>query len=184
MADMHGDIDRVLFDAETIRKRIAALGAEIAERHAGDDLVVVALLKGGVVFLADLIRAVSIPMRLDFAWASSYGDGTESTRNVKLKVFPDDTLTGKTVLLVDDILDTGRTLASVVARLRQDLGASRVFTCVLLDKAARREVAIQADYVGFKVENFFVVGYGLDYADRYRNLPYIGVLKPALYAGE
>lgn len=183
-ADMHRDIERVLFDAETIRRRIADLGAEIAARHAGDDLVVVALLKGGVVFLADLIRAVSIPMRLDFAWASSYGGGTESTRDVKLRVFPDESLQGKTVLLVDDILDTGRTLAAVVGRLKRDLGASRVFTCVLLDKVARREVAMQADYVGFKVENFFVVGYGLDYADRYRNLPYIGVLRPELYRAE
>jgi hypoxanthine phosphoribosyltransferase len=184
MADIHADIDRILFDAEAIRARIANLGAEIARNHAGEDLVVVALLKGGVIFLADLIRAISAPMRLDFAWASSYGSGTESTRDVKLKVFPDETFAGKTVLLVDDILDTGRTLAAVTARLKSDLGATRVLTCVLLDKAARREVAVQADYVGFKVENFFVVGYGLDYADRYRNLPYIGVLKPALYAGK
>jgi hypoxanthine phosphoribosyltransferase len=179
---MIDDIDRVLFDEAAIRTRIAALGREISEKHKSDDLVVVALLKGGVVFLADLIRSISIPLRLDFAWASSYGDGTESTRDVRLKVFPDDRLAGKTVLLVDDILDTGRTLQAVTARLKRDLGASRVLTCVLLDKAARREVDVRADYAGFKVEDVFVVGYGLDYADRYRNLPFIGVLKPALYA--
>lgn len=179
--DMHHDVERVLFDAETIRARIAELGAEIGARHAKDDLVVVALLKGGVVFLADLIRAVPIPLKLDFAWASSYGEGTVSSRDVRLKVFPNDHLDGKTVLLVDDILDTGRTLAAVVARLKRDLGASRVLTCVLLDKAARREAAVEADYVGFKVDDHFVVGYGLDFADRYRNLPYIGVLRPELY---
>jgi hypoxanthine phosphoribosyltransferase len=178
---MHQDLERVLFDAEAIRARIAELGAEIGAKHRQDDLVVVALLKGGVVFLADLIRAVTIPMKLDFAWASSYGDGTESARDVRLKVFPNDDLAGKTVLLVDDILDTGRTLHAVVSRLKRDLGASRVLTCVLLDKTARREVALQPDYVGFKVGDHFVVGYGLDYADRYRNLPYIGVLRPEFY---
>ncbi|HYC77520.1 MAG TPA: hypoxanthine phosphoribosyltransferase [Planctomycetota bacterium] len=178
---MHQDIERTLFTPEEIRRRIAELGAEIARRHAGEELTVVALLKGGVIFLADLIRSLDLPIKLDFAWASSYGDGTTSSRDVKLKVFPHDDLAGKTVLLVDDILDTGRTLAAVTDRLKRELGAKDVRLCVLLDKAARREVPVRADYVGFVVEDVFVVGYGLDYADRYRNLPYIGVLKPEAY---
>ncbi len=180
---MHDDIERVLFDENRIRERIHVLGEEISRKHLGDELVVVALLKGGVVFLADLIRSIRIPMKLDFAWASSYGEGTQSSGTVKLKVFPHEDLSGQTVLVVDDILDTGRTLQQVCAKLKADLGARRVETCVLLDKNARRVVDIQADYVGFQVEDVFVVGYGLDFADRYRNLPYIGVLKPRCYAG-
>jgi hypoxanthine phosphoribosyltransferase len=181
---MNQDIDRVLFDEARIRDRVAALGAEISKRHRGADLVVVALLKGGVVFLADLIRAISIPMKLDFAWASSYGAKTESSGLVQLRVFPDDDLSGKTVLVVDDILDTGRTLQQVCGRLRSELGARQVETCVLLDKPMRRVVDLRADYVGFAVDDVFVVGYGLDFADRYRNLPYIGVLKASCYASE
>ncbi len=179
---MDKDIERVLFDENRIRERIRTLGTEISRRHVNDDLVVVALLKGGVVFLADLIRAITIPLKLDFAWASSYGQGTESSGTVHLRVFPLENLSGKTVLVVDDILDTGRTLQQVCHKLRTDLGAKHVVTCVLLDKAARRAVAVQADYVGFQVEDVFVVGYGLDFADRYRNLPYIGVLRPECYA--
>jgi hypoxanthine phosphoribosyltransferase len=178
---MHQDIHRVLFDEAQIRARVADLGAAISRRHAGSDLVVVALLKGGVVFLADLIRSISIPVQLDFAWASSYGNRTESSGNVVLRVFPDDDLSGKKVLVVDDILDTGRTLQQVCSRLKADLGAQAVETCVLLDKPMRRAVDLKADYVGFAVDDVFVVGYGLDFADHYRNLPYIGVLKASCY---
>jgi hypoxanthine phosphoribosyltransferase len=178
---MHQDIDRVLFDEAQIRARVAELGKTISARHAGSDLVVVALLKGGVVFLADLIRSVSIPIQLDFAWASSYGAATESSGTVKLKVFPNDDLSGKRILVVDDILDTGRTLQQVCRKLESDLGADAVETCVLLDKPSRRVVDMRADWVGFSVDDVFVVGYGLDFADRYRNLPYIGVLKPSCY---
>ncbi len=179
---MDQDIDRVLVHERRIRDRVAELGARISRDYEGKDVTVVALLKGGVVFLSDLIRSISVPMHLDFAWASSYGDGTTSSGNVALRVMPDTSLRGRHVLLVDDILDTGRTLARVSAELRDRFGAAEVKTCVLLDKAARREVDVRADYVGFEVENVFVVGYGLDFADRYRNLPYIGVLKPHLYA--
>jgi hypoxanthine phosphoribosyltransferase len=178
---MHQDIHQVLFDEAQIRARVAELGKTISAKHAGSDLIVVALLKGGVVFLADLIRSISIPIKLDFAWASSYGDRTESSGNVKLRVFPGDDLSGKTVLVVDDILDTGRTLQQVCAKLEADLGARLVETCVLLDKPMRRTVDVQANYVGFTVEDVFVVGYGLDFADNYRNLPYIGVLKASCY---
>jgi hypoxanthine phosphoribosyltransferase len=164
---VHQDIQRILFDAERIRARVHALGQAISRDLAGRDVVLLALLKGSVVFVADLLRAIDIPVRLDFAWVSSYGDGTESSGEIQIRVFPDGELAGRTVLIVDDILDTGRTLSRVV--------------CVLLDKAARRKVPVEAHYVGFPVEDVFVVGYGLDHADRYRNLPYIGVLSPERY---
>lgn len=178
---MHQDIQTILFTEDRIRSRVRELGAAITRDVAGRDVVLLALLKGSVVFFADLLRAIDAPVRVDFAWVSSYGSGTTSRGDVLLKVFPDEDFSGKVVLVVDDILDTGRTLASVVGRLREERRAAEVRTVVLLDKTARRVVPLQADWVGFPVEDFFVVGYGLDYADRYRNLPYIGVLKADRY---
>ena len=138
------------------------------------------LLNGTVMFLADLIRNLSLPLRLDFIGVSSYGAGTESgdlvfTKELRLDV------RGRDVLLVDDILDTGKTLYQVRDRLRV-LKPRRIKTCVLLNKAARRVEAVEADYVGFEIPDFFVVGYGLDFAERYRNLPFVGVLHPHVYA--
>lgn len=181
---MHRDIKDVLFPAEAIHDRVQILGAQIASDLKDETVVVLALLKGGVIFLADLIRAINRPLQLDFAWAASYGDSTESAGNVELKVFPDEDLSGKTVIVVDDILDTGRTLKAVCERLRTERGVPEVKTCVLLDKKARRAVDQDADYVGFPVDDLFVVGYGLDYAGRYRNLPYIGVLKEHCYQSQ
>ena len=181
---MHGDIKEVLFPADIIRERVQTLGAEIGTELGKEPVVVLALLKGGVIFLADLIRAINHPLQLEFAWASSYGSGQESSGEVDLKVFPDEDLTSKTVIVVDDILDTGRTLKAVCDRLQSDRKVSNIKTCVLLDKKARRAVDLDADYVGFLVDDHFVVGYGLDYAGRYRNLPYIGILKEATYQGQ
>jgi hypoxanthine phosphoribosyltransferase len=180
---MHRDIAEVLFSEEQIRQRVSELGRAISRDLEGREAVVMALLKGSVLFFADLVRSMDVPVKVEFAWASSYGAGTTSSGEVRLKVFPEVELRDRTVVVVDDILDTGRTLNAVVQRLREDHGVTDVRTCVLLDKKARRAARIDADYAGFPVDDVFVVGYGLDFADRYRNLPYIGVLKPACYAG-
>lgn len=180
---MHDDIQEVLYTEEVIRGRLAELGAEIARDYAGDDLLIMTLLKGGVVFVSDLIRHIPIHLDLDFIQASSYGQGTVSSGSVGIRVFSETNFTGKRILLLDDILDTGRTLRAVKDRLREQ-GAEDVRSCVLLDKQARRVEDLNADYVGFEVDDHFVVGYGLDFADRYRNLPYIGILKPSCYEGK
>ena len=177
---MHGDIEKILFTEAQIRDRIAELGKTITEEYRGDNLVLMALLKGGVVFISDLMRHVPIPLDIEFIVASSYGDATVSSGALDVKVFPTMDFKGKRLLVLDDILDTGRTLHRIVGELRKK-GAEDVRTCVLLDKKARREVAVEADYVGFEVEDVFVVGYGLDFADKYRNLAYIGVLRPECY---
>ena len=151
----------------------------IARDYAGRDLVIVALLNGTVMFLADLIRHLALPLRLDFIGVSSYGAGTTSgqlvfTKELKLEV------KGRHVLLIDDILDTGKTIQRVLAKLRP-LKPRSLKVCVFLDKKARRTEPIQADYVGFQIPDFFVVGYGLDFAERYRNLPFVGVLEERVY---
>jgi hypoxanthine phosphoribosyltransferase len=143
---------------------------------------VVSLLNGTVLFLADLIRHLNLPLRLDFIGVSSYGLGTESgalvfTKELRLDV------RGRDVLLVDDILDTGKTMSRVLPKLRA-LKPRRIKTCVLLDKPSRRREKVAADYVGFEIPDFFVIGYGLDFAERYRNLPFVGVLRPEMYRAE
>jgi len=146
----------------------------LTEEFAGRELVVVAVLNGTIMFLADLIRHLSLPLRLDFIGISSYGLGTESGEMVFTKELRLD-VRGRDVLLVDDILDTGKTLSRVLAKLHE-LKPRRIKTCVLLEKADRRVEEVRADYVGFSIPNCFVVGYGLDFAERYRNLPFVGVL--------
>jgi hypoxanthine phosphoribosyltransferase len=172
-------VEGVLITEEQIARRIRALAGDIACDYAKRELVVVSLLNGTVMFLADLIRNLSLPLRLDFIGVSSYGAGTESgelvfTKELRLGV------RGRDVLLVDDILDTGKTLFRVLANLRA-LRPRRIKTCVLLNKAARRVEDVEADYVGFEIPDVFVVGYGLDFAERYRNLPFVGVLHPHVY---
>jgi hypoxanthine phosphoribosyltransferase len=173
------EVERVLISDKQIARRVQELSVEIERDFKGREMVVVSLLNGTVMFLADLIRHLSLPLRLDFMGVSSYGLGTESGELVFTKELRLD-VRGRNVLLVDDILDTGKTLAKVLARLRA-LKPRRIRTCVLLDKAARRAEAVEADYVGFKIPDFFVVGYGLDFAERYRNLPFVGVLHPQVY---
>lgn len=168
---------RPLLSAVRLRRRISELAAEITRDYATRDVVLVALLNGTVIFLADLIRRLDFPLRLDFLGVSSYGRGTASgtltfTKELRLEV------RGRHVLVVDDILDTGNTLRAVVRRIRR-LRPASLRTCVLLDKPARRVGTLEADYVGFTIPDRFVVGYGLDYDERYRNLPFVGVLEEA-----
>lgn len=157
------------------------MAAQIERDFRGREMVVVALLNGTVLFLADLIRHLSIPMRLDFMGVSSYGAGTESGKLVYTKELRLD-VRGRDVLLVDDILDTGKTFCSVLKKLRA-LKPRRIKTCVLLNKQERRIEKITPNYVGFEIPDVFVVGYGLDFAEKYRNLPFVGVLKPEMYQG-
>jgi hypoxanthine phosphoribosyltransferase len=175
-----GEVEKILITDEQIARRVKTLAAEIEKDFCGRELVVVSLLNGTVMFLADLIRHLNLPLRLDFIGVSSYGLGTESgdlvfTKELRLDV------RGRDVLLVDDILDTGKTLGCVLPKLRA-LQPRRIKTCVLLDKPSRRvEKKVRADYVGFEIPDVFVVGYGLDFAERYRNLPFVGVLRPQIY---
>lgn len=174
------EVASILITEKMLAQRIAELGRQIERDFAGRDMVVVSLLNGTVMFIGDLIRQLSHPLRLDFMGVSSYGKGTESgdlvfTKELRLDV------KGRDVLLVDDILDTGRTLRRVLEKLCL-LGPKRIRTCVLLDKPSRRIEKVTADYTGFTIPDQFVVGYGLDFAEKYRNLPFVGVLKPEMYS--
>lgn len=176
------DIAEVLVTEEAIARRVAELGARIAADYRGKDLVLVSILKGALPFLADLMRQTPIPLSLDFLEVSSYGNATETSGVVRILKDLAKPIEGRDVLVVEDILDTGHTLKFVVEHLRSQHPAS-VRLCTLLDKPARRVVPIAIDYKGFEIEDKFVVGYGLDYAEHYRNLPFIGVLKPEVYRG-
>jgi hypoxanthine phosphoribosyltransferase len=173
------EVESVLITDAQLARRIRQLARAIQRDYAGRELVIVSLLNGTVMFLGDLIRSIEMPLRLDFMGVSSYGAGTESGELVFTKELRLD-VRGRDVLLVDDILDTGKTLHRVTQKLRA-LKPRRLKICVLLDKKARRVEKIEADYVGFEIPDRFVIGYGLDYAERYRNLPFVGVLRPAMY---
>ncbi len=173
------EVGQVLITDAQIATRVASLAKEIQRDFKSREMVVVSLLSGTVMFLADLIRHLELPLRLDFIGVSSYGAGTESGDLVFTKELRID-VRDRDVLLVDDILDTGKTMTRVLAKLRA-LKPRRIKTCVLLDKPARRVEKIKADYIGFEIPDAFVIGYGLDYAERYRNLPFVGILKPEVY---
>ena len=173
------EVEKILITDAQLARRVRLLARKIERDFRGRETVIVSLLSGTVVFLADLIRHLNLPLRLDFIGVSSYGLGTESgdlvfTKELRLDV------RGRDVLLVDDILDTGKTMSRVLAKLRA-LQPRRVKTCVLLDKSSRRVEKVRADYVCFQIPDLFVVGYGLDFAERYRNLPFVGVLRPHIY---
>ncbi len=176
---LRAEVEFILITDAQLARRVKILAREIEKDFRGREMVVVSLLSGTVMFLADLIRHLNLPLRLDFIGVSSYGAGTESGELVFTKELRID-VRGRDVLLIDDILDTGKTLSRVIPKLRA-LKPRRIRTCVLLNKAARRVEKIRADYVGFEIPDYFVIGYGLDFAERYRNLPFVGVLHPHIY---
>ncbi len=178
------DIAQILVTEDQIRERVRELGAQISRDYEGKELVMVGVLKGAAVFLADLVRAISIPVSYDFVAISSYGADSKSSGVVRIIKDLDESVVSKHVLVVEDIVDTGWTLrlSYLVENLRSRKAAS-VRVCALLDKPSRREMGVNLDYNGFTVEDRYVVGYGLDYNGAYRSLPFIGVLKPEVYGG-
>ncbi len=177
---MEQDMQQILFTQEEVAARIQEMAAEINRDYAGKAPLVVGVLRGCFIFMADLVRQLKLPLTLDFMSASSYGAGTVSSGLVDIRLDLHDDIAGRDVLLVEDILDTGNTLSKLVTELKGRNPAS-LKLCVLLDKPDRRTAPIQADYVGFTIPDAFVVGCGLDFDQKYRQLPYIGVLKPSVY---
>ena len=178
---MEQDMQEILFTREQLSVRIKEIAAQISEDYRGKAPVVIGILRGSFIFMADLVRELDIPdMTLDFMSASSYGSGTVSSGLVDIKLDTSEPITGKDVILVEDILDTGNTLFRLVAELQKRDPAS-IRLCVMLDKPERRVKPIQADYAGFQIPDGFVVGCGLDYDQKYRQLEYIGILKPEIY---
>jgi len=182
LVTLHNDVEEVLLDADTIRARVAELGAELSSDYADRDPVLLSVLKGALVFLADLMRSIDVPNSIDLMELSSYGAGTETSGQVRILKDLSRSIEGRDVVIVEDIIDTGLTLNYLLRYLAERHPAS-IRVCCLLDKPARRLADIDIDYRGFTIPDRFVVGYGLDYDERYRNLPYIGVLKPSVYGG-
>lgn len=178
---MNKDIDHVLVSQAQLKEKIAELGAQITKDYQGKDLLLVSILKGACVFLSDLMRAVELPLSIDFMCVSSYGAGTVTQGHANIIKDLDVDIEGKDVLIVEDILDSGVTLSHVMEILRSRKPAS-LRLCSLLEKPERHKVHVPIDYLGFVVPDEFVVGYGLDYAEKYRNLPYVGVLKESVYS--
>lgn len=174
------DVAEILLTEEQIAVKIAELGERISKDYAGKDLLAIGILKGAILFMSDLIRKITIPVKTDFVAVSSYGASTRSSGIVRILKDLDESVEGKHLLIVEDIVDTGLTLKYLVENLSSRRPAS-IKVCTLMDKPARREVQIVPDYTGFQIPDKFVVGFGLDYAERYRNLPFIGVLKPEIY---
>lgn len=177
---MQNDIQKVLISEDELRNKVAELGRQISEDYKDKNLMLVSVLKGSVVFMADLMRAIAIPASIDFMSVSSYGSGVKTSGVVKIIKDLDEVLTGKDILIVEDILDSGMTLAYLKEHIgAKDAKSIRIAT--LLDKPERRRINIVPDYKGFVVPDEFVVGYGLDFDEKYRNLPYVGILKPCVY---
>ena len=174
------DIERVLFTEEELKDRVAEIAARIDKDYAGKEPMLISVLRGSFIFMADLARAITLPCTVDFMAVSSYGSGTTSSGQVKITKDLSESIEGRDIIVVEDILDSGNTL-SYLFQLLQARHPASVRLCTLLDKPSRRTKPVTADYTGFTVEDLFVVGYGLDYAEKYRNLPYIGILKPSVY---
>jgi hypoxanthine phosphoribosyltransferase len=178
---MENDVAEVLISHEQIREKTKELARRIAQDYKGKNPLLICILKGGLMFLADLMREIDLPLEIDFIAVSSYGDATESSGVVRILMDLERNIQGRHVLIVEDIIDTGRTLSYIIENLRTR-GPASIKVCTLLDKPARRELDIPIDYVGFTIPDRFVIGYGLDYGEIYRNLPFVGVLKPELYS--
>jgi hypoxanthine phosphoribosyltransferase len=177
---MHADVEEILLSGEEVQARVAELGAQLAADYDGREPVLVSVLKGSIIFLADLVRAMPIPLSIDLMEVSSYGTSTESSGQVRILKDLSTSIEGREVIVVEDIIDTGLTL-NYLLRYLHDKGPASIRICCLLDKPARRLAPIEIDYRGFTIADRFVIGYGLDYGERYRNLPYIGVLRPSVY---
>ena len=181
-SSMHDDIEEILISELVLQARIATLAVAIQEDYAGRDLLLVGILRGGVMFMADLARQIDMPLEMDFMATSSYGNATESSGVVRILKDLDTSVEGRHILIVEDIIDSGLTLKYLMENLARRNPAN-IAVCALLDKAkAHEDDIIQPQYTGFSIPDRFVVGYGLDYAQKYRNLPYIGVLKPSVYS--
>lgn len=186
MADfsvMEKDLSSILFNEKQIESRVKELGEVISRDYQGKDPVVIGILKGSLIFMSDLIRRLTIPLSIDYVAVSSYGRSTDSSGVVRIVKDLDEPIEGRHVLVVEDIVDTGLTLRYLLDNL-QSRGPQLVAVCVLLDKPSRRKVDIKPDYCGFEIPDEFVVGYGLDYAENYRNMPFIGVLDRSVYEGK
>ena len=177
---IHPDIESVMISEEQINERVRELGAEISADYQGQTVLLVAVLRGAAIFLADLSRAMTVPVELDFMAVSSYGSSTKSSGVVRILKDLDEQIEGRNVLVCEDILDTGLTLKYLLKNLASRKPKS-LEVVTLLSKTGKQRVPIDCKYIGFDIPDEFVVGYGLDYAERYRNLPYIGVLKPSVY---
>lgn len=174
------DIQEILFSEAQLKSRVEEIARQIETDYAGKEIMLISVLRGSFIFMADLVRSIQTPLELDFVAASSYGSWAVSTGTVEMRLDLEKEIIGRHVLLVEDILDTGRTLSKLVTELKKRHPAS-LKLCVLLDKPERRVTEIEADYVGFTVPDEFVVGCGLDFNQKYRQLPYIGILKPSIY---
>ena len=180
---MEQDVERVLFSEEELSRRVGEIAAQIDADYVGREPLLVSVLRGSFVFMADLVRKITLPCTVDFMAVSSYGTGTSSSGQVKIIKDLSEQIEGKDVIVVEDILDSGNTLSYLLQILQARHPAS-VRLATLLDKPSRRTKEVELHYSGFSIPDYFVVGYGLDYAEKYRNLPYIGVLKPSVYGGE
>lgn len=180
---MHQDISKILIGKEAIDNRVKELGAALTKDYEGKELIAVCILKGAVVFYADLLREIQSPLQMDFMSISSYGNSRKSSGIVQIRKDLDIDITDRHVLIIEDIMDSGQTLSYLLEMLATREPAS-LRVCCLLDKPDRRVANIQPDYCGFVIPDEFVVGYGLDYAEKYRNLDFVGVLKPSVYKGE
>lgn len=178
---INNDIEKVLLSENEIKEVIARLGKQITEDYKDKNLLVVSVLKGSVMVMADLLREIKLPLRIDFMSVSSYGSGTTTSGTVKIIKDLDINLAGYDLLIVEDILDSGVTLSNL-KEILLTRGPASVKICTLLDKPERRKANIVADYVGAEIPDAFVVGYGLDYDEKYRNLPYVGILSPSVYS--